>query len=610
MYCLQVKELAYRYNTRQIIDGVDFSLQRGQKIALIARNGMGKTTFLNILMGKLECTHGEVSRNKACRVWFLEQKMNLPDDLNIQDWFDSHDTSYYDYKEREYDVRLDKVSRELQIRDLLSQTWWTLSGGEQKRVALAKLLIDEPDVLVLDEPTNHLDLDMINRLEDYLQQSSITLLMVTHDRYFLERVCNEIIELDRGKLYTYSGNYSDYLIKKSERMQKEHKDMHNLKQLYRRELAWVKKAPRARESKSVKRTKDFFELQDDFKTKAVNYRELNKKIEIASVDKSEQRMLWNKILLLKQIYKSFSEKKIVSDFSHEFRYGERIGILGKNGVGKTTFLNIIVGEEDFEKGKREIADNVEFGYYSQKIEFPPHVKVIDYAKSVADFMMIGKERISTVKLLERFLFTPAQQQQWIHDLSGWEQRRLYLLTTLMKKPNFLILDEPTNDLDIDTMNALEEFLLWYDGCLIVISHDRYFMDKIADSIFAFLGDGEIEDFQWWYSMYVDWKWKKQHSVNNKQQVEEKKIPMHEVSDDGEVTIPVKKWLTKDEKKELERLMKQIAKGEERKHEINTIFQTQQLSHEELKVLWKELNILMNDLEEKEMRWMELSEFIN
>lgn len=610
MYYLQVKELAYRYHTRQIIDGVDFSLQRGQKIALIARNGMGKTTFLNILMGKLECTHGEVSRNKACRIWFLEQKMNLPDNLNIQDWFDSHDTSYYDYKEREYDVRLDKISRELQIRDLLSQTWWTLSGGEQKRVALAKLLIDEPDVLVLDEPTNHLDLDMINRLEDYLQQSSITLLMVTHDRYFLERVCNEIIELDRGKLYTYSGNYSDYLIKKSERMQKEHKDMHNLKQLYRRELAWVKKAPRARESKSVKRTKDFFELQDDFKTKAVNYRELNKKIEIASVDKSEQRMLWNKILLLKQIYKSFSEKKIVSDFSHEFRYGERIGILGKNGVGKTTFLNIIVGEEDFEKGKREIADNVEFGYYSQKIQFPPHIKVIDYAKSVADFMMIGKERISTVKLLEKFLFTPAQQQQWIHDLSGWEQRRLYLLTTLMKKPNFLILDEPTNDLDIDTMNALEEFLLWYDGCLIVISHDRYFMDKIADRIFAFLGDGEIEDFQWWYSMYVDWKWKKQHSVNNKQQVEEEKILMHEVSDDGEVTIPVKKWLTKDEKKELERLMKQIAKGEERKHEINTIFQTQQLSHEELKVLWKELNILMNDLEEKEMRWMELSEFVS
>lgn len=609
MYYLQVKELAYRYHTRQIIDGVDFSIQKWQKIALIARNGMGKTTLLNLFMWKLECTHGEITRNKACRVGFLPQKIDLNNDLIIQNYFADHDTSYYDYQEWEYNVRLDKITRELDIKDLLSQKRGTLSWWEQKRVALAKILIDEPDVLVLDEPTNHLDLDMISWLEEYLSQKNLTLLMVTHDRYFLERVCTEIIELDRGKLYTYSWNYSDYLIKKSERLQKEHKDMHNLKQLYRRELVWVKKAPRARETKSAKRTKEFFELQDDFKTKAVNYKDMNRKIDITAVDKSEQRMLGNKILFLKKVYKSFDEKKILSDFSHDFRYGERIGILGKNGVGKTTFLNIVVGTEDIDKWKRELAESVEFWYYSQKIQFPPHVKVIEYAKSIADWMMIGKEKISTVKLLERFLFSPAQQQQRVHDLSWWEQRRLYLLCTLMKKPNFLILDEPTNDLDIDTMNALEEFLLWYEWCLVVISHDRYFMDKIADRIFSFEGDGVVEDFQGSYSRYVEWK-ERQKSLIDKGQIVEENILMHEVSEDGLTLIPPKRWLTRDEKKELERLMKQIAKGEERKHEINTIFQTQQLSHQELKELGKELQTLSADLEEKEMRWMELSEFVS
>lgn len=609
MYYLQVKELAYRYHTRQIIDGVDFSIQKGQKIALIARNGMGKTTLLNIIAGKLECTHGEVARNKACRVWFLEQKTELADTMIVQDWFEQHEVDDEHYHDREHGVRLDKITRELDIRELLTQAWGTLSGGEQKKVALAKILIDEPDVLILDEPTNHLDLDMINWLEDYLSQKNLTLLMVTHDRYFLERVCTDIVELDRGKLYTYAGNYSDYLLKKSERLQKEHKDMHNLKQLYRRELAWVKKAPRARETKSVKRTKDFFELQGEFKTKATDYRDINKKIEITAVDKSEQRMLGNKILIMKSIVKDFGDKKILSDFSHEFRFGERIGILGRNGVGKTTFLNIVVGEEECDKGKRELSEHVEFGYYAQKIVFPPHVKVLEYAKSVADWMTIGKEKISTTKLLERFLFSPAQQQQWIHDLSGGEQRRLSLLVTLMRKPNFLILDEPTNDLDIDTMNALEDFLLWYEWCLVVISHDRYFMDKIADRIFSFEGEGKVEDFQGSYSRYVEWKLKNEQWKNNNEQ-SLPVIPMHEASEDGTTTLPPKKWLTKDEKKELERLMKQIAKGEERKHEINTIFQTQQLSHQELKELGKELQTLSADLEEKEMRRMELSEFVS
>ncbi len=605
MYYLQVKDLSHRYHTRTIIDGVDFSIQQGQKIALVARNGMGKTTLLNLFMGKLECTHGEISRNKSCRVWFLEQQFVLPAGLLAGDWLKDHNTDYADYKEREYNVRMDKITRELNIIDLMDKPREVLSWWEQKRVALAKILIDEPDVLVLDEPTNHLDLEMITWLEEYLTKPSLTLLMVTHDRYFLERVCNEIIELDRGKLYTYSGNYSDYLYKKSERMQKEHKDMHNLKQLYRRELARVKKAPRARESKSVKRTKDFFELQDQFKTNQTVYKEITKKIEIASADKSEQRMLGNKIIQLTKVYKSFDEKKIISDFSHEFRYGERIGILGKNGVWKSTFLNILVGDVDIDTGRREVAENVQFWYYSQQIVFPPHVKVLEYAKSIADWMMIGKDRISATKLLERFLFTPAQQQGRVADLSWGEKRRLYLLTTLMKKPNFLILDEPTNDLDIDTMNALEEFLLAYTWCLVVISHDRYFMDKIADRIFSFEGEGQIEDFQWSYSMYVDWK-SKRGSKSNKSNTEvEKKILMHDASEES--IIPPKHTLSYNEKKEFESLMRQIAKGEERKHEINVLFQNPDISLEDIKKLWKELSILSDELEEKEMRWLELSE---
>lgn len=624
MYYLQVKELSHKYHTRTIIDGVDFSIQQWQKIALVARNGSGKSTFLHLLMNRLECTHGEIMRNKSCRVWFLEQQSTIPQETVIWPWLHDHNTDYLEYKQREYDVRLDKITRELKIRELFDHERGMLSWGEQKRVALAKILIDEPDVLVLDEPTNHLDLEMITRLEEYLTKPSLTLLMVTHDRYFLERVCNEIIELDRWKLYTYSGNYSDYLYKKSERMQKEHKDMHNLKQLYRRELAWVKKAPRARESKSVKRTKDFFELQDQFKTNQTVYKEINKKIEIASAEKSEERMLWNKIIQLTKVCKSFavdrdfstsskwqktvSTKKILSDFSHEFRYGERIGILGKNGVGKSTFLNILVGEVEIDTGRRDVAENVQFWYYSQQIVFPPHVKVLEYAKSIADWMMIGKDKISATKLLERFLFSPAQQQSRVHDLSGWEKRRLYLLTTLMKKPNFLILDEPTNDLDIETMNALEDFLLSYTWCLVVISHDRYFMDKIADRIFSFEWDGKVEDFQGTYSMYIGYKQKatssKQKVASNKQQTEEK-ILMHEVGGEESI-IPPKATLTYNEKKEFDSLMRQIAKWEERKHEINVLFQNPDISLEDIKKLWKELAILSDELEAKEMRRFELS----
>lgn len=608
MYYLQVKELSHRYGQRSIIDDIDFSIEKWQKIALVARNGMGKSTLLNLLVWSLECVHGDIVRNKSIRIGFLSQQFDVNPDLIVQDRLYEHTMSDEEYEEREHITKIKKIINKLKLTSHLTQTIWSLSGGEQKRLSLAKVLMDEPDMLILDEPTNHLDLSMIERLEKFLRKSSMTLLMVTHDRYFLQRVCTQIIELERWKIYMYPGNYTFYLQKKAERLEKEQKDTHIMKQLYRRELSRVKKAPRARATKSVKREKDFFALQDTYYDKKETLAHNSKKIEIASSDKSEEVRLWNKIMILSHISKSFDQKIILSDFSHEFRQGERIGILGKNGVWKSTFLQILTGDSEFDKGKIERADTIRIGHYSQNIVFPSHVKVIDYAKSVADYMLIGKDKISTTKLLERFLFSQQQQQQRIHDLSGWEKRRLYLLTTLMRIPNFLILDEPTNDLDIDTLTAFEDFLSSYKWCLIVISHDRYFIDKIADRIFFFEWEGKITDFQWSYTMFTHHQEKHKKSSKKWNSIKEEiKIPMHESQ--GESLISPKKSLTYNEKREFEWLIDEIAQWESRKDDINTIFQTQQLSHEEIKSLGKELQKLVNDLQMKEERWLELSERI-
>ena len=613
MYYLQVKELSHKYGPRTILDSVSFSIQKWQKIALVARNGMWKSTLLDLLMNHIECVSGEITRNKSIRIWFLSQKFEVDLNMIVHDRLYQHTMADEDYEEREHATKIKKIINKLKLNKHLDQTIWSLSWGEQKRLSLAKVLMDEPDMLILDEPTNHLDLDMIEWLEKFLRKSDMTLLMVTHDRYFLQRVCNQIIELERGHLHEYSGNYNYYLTKKAERLEQDHKDTHIMKQLYRRELARVKKAPRARETKSRKREQEFNTIQDTYLDKKASLALSSKKIEIARADSDEWPRLWNKIITLSHVWKSFDtqwwqKKEILSDFSHEFRQGERIGIMWKNGVWKSTFFNILTGEIDIDKGKIDRVDNLRIGYYSQQQIFPEHIKVLDYAKSVADWMMIWKEKISATKLLERFLFTPAQQQSRVHDLSGGEQRRLYLLITLMRAPNFLILDEPTNDLDIETLTALEDFLGAYTGCLIVISHDRYFIDKIADRIFFFEGDGKVSDFQWWYTMFTARHEKRKLEQNKKNwKLTHPKVLMHDVPEDGEWILPARAWLTRDEKKELESLMRQIAKGEERKHAINLLFQNPDILLEDIKKLWKELSLLSDELDAKEMRWMELSE---
>lgn len=476
--------------------------------------------------------------------------------------------------------------------------------------------MEEPDILILDEPTNHLDLEMIEWLEQFLSKSSMTLLMVTHDRYFLERVCSDIIELERWKLYHYTGNYSAFLFKKAERVEKEIKDTHIMKQLYRKELERVRKAPRGRWTKSVDREKNFYDLQDTYINKKQQLSDSATKITIAA---AAAPRLWNKIMLVNGLYKKFisddmKEKIILDNFSHNFCQGECIGIVGKNGVGKSTFVDILMGLTELDKWKIERADNLCFGYFSQYHQFSRHEKVLDLVKWVADFVMIGKERVTATKLLERFLFSPSQQQTDVMSLSGWEKKRLHLLMILMSNPNFLILDEPTNDLDITTLTALEDFLLSYPWCLIIISHDRFFIDKIADRIFYFAGHGEVVNFQWRYSDFRVWQERlKSKTKNGKwtptksgQAVKsEKAVLMHEST--GESLIPHKKNLTYNEKREFESLIDEIAKGEDRKHEINTIFQTQTLSHEEIKTLWSELSRLVNDLQVKENRWLELGE---
>lgn len=657
MYYLQVKQLSHRYGQRVILDQIDMSIEQGQKIALVARNGMGKSTLLDLLMGNLECVSGDILRNKSIRIGFLSQKFTADPNTIVHDWIHQHTMADEDYEERTHLTKVKKIINKLKLTKHLDQTIGSLSWGEQKRLALAKVLMDEPDMLILDEPTNHLDLDMIERLEKFLRKSTMTLLMVTHDRYFLQRVCTQIIELERGKLYHYSGNYSFYLTKKAERLQQDQKNTHIMKQLYRRELAWVKKAPRARESKSRKRSEEFYALQDQYHAKKYALEQSKQKIVIASTDTNETERLGSKIIVMSHVYKSFGlrhfewsdsgieksfivweddkrsldklemtknsklsewsvhEKVILSDFSHEFRQGERIGILGKNGVGKSSFLHILEWTLAIDKGRIERADNLRLSHYSQHMTFPEHIRVIEYARSIADYMTIGKEKISTTKLLERFLFTPVQQQSRVHDLSGGEQRRLCLLVALMRKPNFLILDEPTNDLDIDTLTALEDFLLSYEWCLIVISHDRYFIDKIADRIFFFEWGGRVIDFQGWYTAFSKRRQSDlrssagQGSMTVKQsgskKSKEQNVLMHEGQ--GESIIPPRKNLSYHEKREFELLIEQIAQGEKRKDEINTIFQTQELSHDVIKSLGQELHTLVTDLQAKEERWMELSE---
>ncbi len=625
MLYLKVTNLTKSYTEKPLVDHVDFAISKWQKVALVAKNWAGKSTLLNLLAGNIDRTDGDMEWRKGIKVWLLSQQNLLNPSLTVLDelFATEHPSAKIikeyesllidpqadadrlhevisqmeEHKAREYESKIQIIISKLNLTELLAQSVSTLSGWEAKRVALAKTLVDEPDFLLLDEPTNHLDLQMIEWLEYYLNQQEITLFMVTHDRYFLERVCSDIFELDRGKIHCYTGNYSYFLEKKAIREENEKIETYKLKQLLRKELAWIRKAPRARATKQQFRQDRFFEIEEkyDSKKEILMQESIGLEIEI------QERKLWSKILKIKKLNKSFGDKKIVEQFSHEFRHMERVGILGKNGVGKSTFLNMLIGLQEPDSGIIEAGEKVVFWYYQQKdIIFQSDKKVIDVIRDVGEFMLVGKgEKLSASMLLERFLFPKRMQHTLANVLSGGEKRRLYLLSILMHNPNFLILDEPTNDLDLVTLGILEDFLIWYQGCLIVVSHDRFFMDKIVDHLFVFEWNGFIRDFRWTYTEYKD-----QEGAMLKKEKKEKAKKEIEWTEEEEDT---KKKLSYNEKRELDQLIKDIEKFEARKEVINQNFNNTDLPFDDIKKLSAELGEILRQLEIKEARWFELIE---
>lgn len=629
MQYLQVKNIHKSFTDKPVLNGIDFTVLKWQKIALVAKNGSGKSTLLDILTGKQEATDGEVLFTKGVRVGFLTQQTELDKESTVREILsdeeasdtDSIEEQYDNYTVQERELQLKMLIWKLQLTELLHQKLALLSWGEAKRVALAKVLIHTPDFLILDEPTNHLDMDMIEWLEKYLRDSSLTLLMVTHDRYFLEGVCTHIFELDRWKLYMYTGGYDAFLTQKAVRLENEQRTMHNLKQFLRHELERVRKAPRARWTKSVERVQKYYETEQGYKANKQLHDDESWRLEI----QTGERRMGGKILKLHNAKKHFAHKCILENFSYTFKQGERIGIIGKNGVGKSTFVQLLMWDEDLDEGSIRRGDTLQIWYYQQKdIERTPEKRVIDVVRDVAENVTFaagqGKwKTYSAAQLLEYFLFPPAQQHTRAYKLSGGEKRRLHLLTVLMKAPNFLILDEPTNDLDLITITILEEFLLQYSGCLLIISHDRFFMDTLVDHMFVFEGEGRVKDFRWTYSEYKQnkksWvllsgsdKAVKAHETapeKPQQQINSEIHPAIEILQ--QTSKKTSQKLSYNEKREFEQLGKEIELLEQRKEEINVLFQTWELTHEQIKILGKELGSICEELETKEARWLDLWE---
>ncbi len=623
MKYLSIKNLHKDFGHKLIFDWLDMSVLAWQKIALVAANGTGKTTLFKILLWELTYPTGEIEWGNKISVWLLSQETKLDGDKTVIDTLFADDTpraqAIKEYENiigqekldnESYDKIIDKIDKlnawgyEARVRSVISQLQLTpflkqkvseLSGWEEKRIALAKVLIEEPDFLILDEPTNHLDLKMIEWLENYIKRHDLTLLMVTHDRYFLERVCTDIYELEQWKIYTYPWNYSFFLRKKMERDNKEIADFHNMRQHYKHELNWMRTAPRGRQSKSVDREKKFYSFEKEYKGEI---KRMNWKVKWLELSMAEKR-LGSKIMKIEKMQKSFWDKLIVDNFNYEFQQGERIGIIWANGVGKSTFIKMILWEEALDSGHIVHWKTVKYWHYTQEHQtFDLDKKVLEVVKDVAEYIKIADgSKLSATKLLERFLFTPKQQHSFVRYLSGGEKRRLSLLLVLLKSPNFLVLDEPTNDLDIQTIQIVEEFLMNYNWCLIVISHDRFFMDKIVDHLFIFEWEGKILDF---WGSYTDYK----KSLNNEEprDNEKKEEPKIEVQ-----KTATKKKLSYKDQYELDQLLPEIEKLEERKDEINLEFQDTKLNHDDLKKLGDEMKIIVSKLEEKENRWMELSD---
>ncbi|SOE22631.1 ATP-binding cassette, subfamily F, uup [Spirosomataceae bacterium TFI 002] len=621
MNYLSAENIGRDLGERWLFKGLTFGVLQGEKIALIGSNGCGKSTMLDILAGKTETDGGEVSIRKDIRFGFLEQDPEFDGHISVMDtiFFAENDITkaIKDYekatKNNDIDLlgsaieRLDSLNGwdyEAKVQQILSKLGIEnfeskmneLSGGQKKRVALAKVLIEEPDFVILDEPTNHLDLSAIEWLEGYLSTNNMTLLLVTHDRYFLDKVCNRIMEISNGQIYKYEGNYAYFLEKKDERMQLEAASYEKNKNRLTKELEWMRRQPKARTTKAQYRIDAFHELKD--KTKA--YKQ-DDKMELSM--KTER--MGKKILEINYVTKSYGEKELLKDFSYTFKRGDKIGIVGPNGVGKSTLLDIVMGLTKPDSGKVIKGETIKIGYFSQSgLKFDLGQKVIDSVREIADYVKMGDGReLSMSGLLSLFLFPPKVQHQPIQKLSGGEKRRLQLLKVLAKSPNFLILDEPTNDLDIDTLNVLEEFLESFSGCLLVVSHDRYFMDRIVDHIFAFEGETVIKDFPGNYTEYRIWKDEEEQEERQSKKTKKEPDVIVEVKPEVE-----KKKLSYKEKVEFETIEKEIAAGEIRKEEIIAAMNGGETDFEKLAALGQELQELKDKLEENELRWLELSEY--
>ena len=582
---LDVQHLTKSFGSHVLFEDISFSIGEGQHIGLIAKNGIGKSTLLSIIAGDEGYDSGDLIWKRDLRVGYLEQCPAFDPEESVLDACFNHQG------EAEKVLRAKQVLTQLKISDL-SQPMGELSGGQQKRVALANVLLTDPDLLILDEPTNHLDLDMIEWLEGYLSRGNRTLLMVTHDRYFLDNVCNMILELDDQTLYTYRGNYAYYLEKRQQRIDVARAEIARANNLYRRELEWMRRQPQARGHKARYREEAFYELEQRARR---NIEERQVRL------KSKNVYIGSKIFECQYVSKSFGDQIILKDFYYNFARYEKMGIVGNNGTGKSTFIKMLLGMEPLDSGKFDIGDTIRFGYFSQEgLQFDTSQKVLDVVRAIADYIDLGGGRHYTAsQFLQYFLFTPEQQYNYVYKLSGGERRKLYLCTVLMRNPNFLVLDEPTNDLDIQTLQILEEYLADFPGCVIVVSHDRYFMDKVVDHLLVFKGQGEIKDFPGNYTQYREWN--KLLSSEDRPKTATEKQPRRDYHNE------TKRKMTYKEKTEFARLEEEIATLEEEQRQIEEALSGANLSVEEITTMSKRLPQLKEELDEKSMRWLELSE---
>lgn len=600
---LDVQNLTKRFGAQVLFDNISFSIAEGQKVGLVARNGTGKSTLMSVLMDKEGHESGDIIYRRDLKVGYLEQSPQFdPEESVLQACFNHEDDS-------EKVLKAKQILTQLHITNL-EQPMGQLSGGQQKRVALANVLITEPDFLMLDEPTNHLDLEMIEWLEGYLNRGNKTIFMVTHDRFFLDKVCNTILELDDRTIYTYRGNYAYYLEKRQERMDNLRAEIQHSKNLYRRELDWMRRQPQARGHKAKYREDAFYELE-----KVAKQRIEDRQVRL----KASTVYIGSKIFECQYVSKAFDDrgqKKVILDnFYYNFARFEKMGIVGNNGTGKSTFIKMLLGEVQPDIGKFDIGETVRFGYFSQEgLKFREDQKVIDVITEIADYIDLGGGKHMTAsQFLQFFLFTPEEQHNYVYKLSGGEKRKLYLCTVLMRNPNFLVLDEPTNDLDIQTLQVLEEYLQDFAGCVIVVSHDRYFMDKVVDHLLVFKGEGEIQDFPGNYTQYREWS--RMQAKDEAEQAKPAKSGNATAENDGagtakrDANFENKRKMSYKEKREYEQLTQEIDALTEEQKKLEEELCSGNLSVEELTEKSKRLPEIKDELDEKEMRWLELAEML-